>query len=172
MATKQTDEPEILLGDRKVREWLEETGARIALMDPPEFVDAAAELDSQEDVKELAHEIAEERSRVERGLQDPAIRKTLFPTRVRGFPTKRERIHEAMRPAREAARIRARLGHEYTTKKLALENYALRLFAEGEAEGEADEVLLLVRPGIPAEARRVMEARRAALREELAGVGA
>ncbi|MBA3617107.1 MAG: hypothetical protein H0W52_13470, partial [Rubrobacteraceae bacterium] len=64
------------------------------------------------------------------------------------------------------------IGRKYTTKKLAIENYSLRLYAADEAEN----YLLLVRPGMPEATRRELEearqARQAAFREELAGVGA
>jgi len=165
--------PEPSLIERpQVQDWLGQVGASFALMAREDFEELVVETLDSEGLEELAEEIDDERGRIERELGKPAARKALFPPDMRGLGGTKERVHEAMRPAREAGQLRLEIGRKYTTKKLAIENYSLRLYAEGEAEN----YLLLVRPGMPAATRRELEearlARQAAFREELAGVGA
>lgn len=156
----------------QVQDWLGQVGASFALMAREDFEELVVETLDSEGLEELAEEIDDERGRIERELGKPAARKALFPPDMRGLSGTKERVHEAMRPAREAGQLRLEIGRKYTTKKLAIENYSLRLYAEAEAEN----YLLLVRPGMPEATRRELAvarlARQAAFREELAGVGA
>ena len=156
----------------QVQDWLGQVGASFALMAREDFEELVVGTLDSEGLEELAEEIDDERGRIERELGKPAARKALFPPDMRGLSGTKERVHEAMRPAREAGQLRLEIGRKYTTKKLAIENYSLRLYAAGEAEN----YLLLVRPGMPEATRRELEearlARLAAFREELAGVGA
>jgi transcriptional regulator with XRE-family HTH domain len=164
-----------LIERKAVQDWLRQVGASFALMAREDFEELVVETLDSEGLEELAEEIDDERGRIERELGKPAARKALFPPDMRGLSGTKERVHEAMRPAREAGQLRLEIGRKYTTKKLAIENYSLRLYAADEAEN----YLLLVRPGMPEatrrgleEARQARQARLAAFREELAGVGA
>jgi transcriptional regulator with XRE-family HTH domain len=163
-----------LIERKAVQDWLRQVGASFALMAREDFEELVVETLDSEGLEELAEEIDDERGRIERELGKPAVSKALFPPDMRGLSsaTEEERIHEVMRPAREAGQLRLEIGRKYTTKKLAIENYSLRLYADAEAEN----YLLLVRPGMPEATRRELEEarakRQAAVREELAGVGA
>ncbi len=161
-----------LIERKAVQDWLRQVGASFALMAREDFEELVVETLDSEGLGELAEEIDDERGRIERELGKSAVSKALFPPDMRGLSGTKERVHEAMRPAREAGQLRLEIGRKYTTKKLAIENYSLRLYAGAEAEN----YLLLVRPGMPEATRRELEearqARQAAFREELAGVGA
>ncbi len=164
-----------LIERKAVQDWLRQVGASFALMAREDFEELVVETLDSEGLEELAEEIDDERGRIERELGKPAARKALFPPDMRGLSGTKARVHEAMRPAREAGQLRLEIGRKYTRKKLAIENYSLRLYAADEAEN----YLLLVRPGVPEatrreleEARQARQARLAAFREELAGVGA
>jgi transcriptional regulator with XRE-family HTH domain len=156
----------------QVQAWLRRAGAGFALMPREDFEELVVGTLDSEGLEELAEEIDDERQRIEQELGKPAVSKALFPPDMRGLSGEKERMHEVMRPAREAGQLRLEIGRKYTREKLAIENYSLRLYAEGEAEN----YLLLVRPGVPEATRRELEeareARLGAFREELAGVGA
>jgi transcriptional regulator with XRE-family HTH domain len=160
-----------LLDLPQVQDWLQEQEAKFVPMPREEFSDLVVEIQDLEDLEDLAKEIAEERRRVEEELSKPAVRKALFPPDMRGLTTKKAREHEAMRPARDALKLRPQISHEYLIKELALSNYSMRLYAEGEASD------FLIHPRqsatMPeATRRRLEEARRKAFREALAGVAA
>jgi transcriptional regulator with XRE-family HTH domain len=174
--------PAKLLEDPRVVDWLERQDAALVLMSDKDFVDHVAEIDDLEGLEDLADELAAEKDRVLTGLDDPDVKTTLFPTHVHGLPSeaKEERLHEAMRPAREAFKLKAEIRREYLIRELAVSNYSMRLYAEGlYAEGTISDFLIHPRRAAAmsseatSKARRELEkARRRALkalREELVG---
>jgi len=74
-----------------------------------------------------------ERERVWEAVSKADVGKTLFPAQVAKFTTRKERLGEAMRPSRDALRLRRELMREYRIKETAIENYSIRLFYEGRA---------------------------------------
>src|SRR5215204_4494143 len=165
--------PAKLLEDPRVVDWLEGQDAALVLMSDKDFVDHVAETDDLEGLEDLVDELAAEKELVLTGLDDPDVKTTLFPTHVHRLPSeaKEERLHEAMRPAREAFKLKAKIRREYLIRELAVSNYSRRLYAEGTISD------FLIHPrraaAMSSEARRELEkARRRALkalREELVG---
>jgi transcriptional regulator with XRE-family HTH domain len=169
--------PAKLLEDPRVVDWLEGQDAALVLMSDKDFVDHVAEIDDLEGLEDLADELAAEKDRVLTGLDDPDVKTTLFPTHVHGLPSeaKEERSHEAMRPAREAFKLRAEIRREYLIRELAVSNYSTRLYAEGtisdflihprRAAAMSSEATSKARRELEKARRRALKA----LREELVG---
>jgi transcriptional regulator with XRE-family HTH domain len=155
----------------QVQAWLQEQDAVFALMSSEDFVEVVAGTESLEDLEELARAIAEERRQIEQELDNPVVRQALFPPDMQGLSTKRAREHEAMRPARDAWKLRWELSHAYLVKELALSNYSKRLYIEGKV---SDFLIHPRRAETMSEAERheIEEARRKEFREALVQVGA
>jgi transcriptional regulator with XRE-family HTH domain len=169
--------PAKLLEAPRVVDWLEGQDAALVLMSDKDFVDHVAEIDDLEGLEDLAVELAAEKDRVLTGLDDPDVKTTLFPTHVHGLPSeaKEERLHEAMRPAREAFKLKAEIRREYLIRELAVSNYSTRLYAEGtisdflihprRAAAMSSEATSKARRELEKARRRALKA----LREELVG---
>jgi transcriptional regulator with XRE-family HTH domain len=170
--------PAKLLENPHVVDWLEGQDAALVLMSDKDFVDHVAEIDDLEGLEDLADELAAEKDRVLTGLDDPDVKTTLFfLTHVHGLPSeaKEERLHEAMRPAREAFKLKAEIRREYLIRELAVSNYSTRLYAEGtisdflihprRAAAMSSEATSKARRELEKARRRALKA----LREELVG---
>jgi predicted ATP-dependent endonuclease of OLD family len=142
-----------LLEDPRVMDWLQGQDAAFVLMSDKDFEDVVVSLDLQ-DIPSLRSQLDDERLRLEQELDKTDVKKTLFPTHVQGLQVREERIREAMRPYRQAGRLRVLLGREYFIRRSVLENYHRHL--------------LELRPN---EAND-LSTRRRALREEASLVGA
>ena len=121
----------------EVREWLASCGH----MSPNEFSEYVENLDLAIDEKGwprgLERAIADlrrTRDRLTEELRKYATQKALFPLRT-GLPTSEERVKEALRPAREAGKLRAEVRFEYLTREVDIINYGRRLHAEGVTQG-------------------------------------
>jgi transcriptional regulator with XRE-family HTH domain len=144
-----------------VREWLELSGhmSRAAFSDYVE--DLNLDLDEEGWPRGLARAVADlrrMRDHLTEELKKPAIRDALFPRRL-GLPTKEERIKEALRPVKEAWKLRAEIRFEYLTRELDIINYGRRLHAEGVTQGH-----LAYAPAAELE-RRLAEMEKAVLAE-------
>jgi transcriptional regulator with XRE-family HTH domain len=140
--------------DPGVRKWLEEQGARFALITDEEFHERVAEIVEPAALDKLEEQIIAERQHVEQQLDRRDVRKALFPPGdIRGLATRQERVGAVLRPESEAWQLRWKLGHEYTVKLRALEYYRAWLQAHH----------------MPGDAHRRLEEARRAHREALVG---
>jgi transcriptional regulator with XRE-family HTH domain len=109
-----------MLEDPAVIQWLIANGADIALRDDEDYFGLVVEAD----LESLSEDLDDERSRIIGLLEKPAVWKELFPSRVADFVAEEERLREAMRPSREAGRLRRELRSEYRFKERALDAYS------------------------------------------------
>jgi transcriptional regulator with XRE-family HTH domain len=124
-----------LTASPEVRDWLEEHGARFALMTAPEFSDlvlnmeaAADDTDLLEGIERLVEEITEEDRAVERALMREFRQGgLLFPNTPAG-PNLTER---AFARHKAVVRLRRALANEYQVLRRSLANYSMRLHWAG-----------------------------------------
>jgi transcriptional regulator with XRE-family HTH domain len=136
------------LDNPRVVDWLQGKNASFVLLNDQEFEDVVVGQDL-EDLSRLLGRLEDERQRVEGELQKTDVKKALFPADMRHPRGKEARLHEAMRPHRESAKLSTALAHEYTFRSRVIENYQTHL---SQLQEEADEAT-----------------RRLTLREELVG---
>jgi hypothetical protein len=104
---------------------------RFALMSEEEFVELVASATDFETLETMEAEILAELDDVEQDLVTHEVRRRLFRPRVGDFTSERERLREAMRPARETGALKRELG--YWRKVRAIEHYREHLFFGAQA---------------------------------------
>jgi transcriptional regulator with XRE-family HTH domain len=144
LVREPTEEMSAPLDNERVRAWLGEKAYNFALMSDEDFRETVLATKESE-LPGLLYQIEEERTALELALSKTELKKRLFPVReelLKTYPPgEPERLKEAMRPHKKAARLRVLLGREYTIKKYTIENYQehIRRLKEAESASISDE---------------------------------